>query len=498
MNVDSFDLVIRNGTVFDGTGSPGRRADVAVRDGRITAIGQIHGAAATVVDATGLAVTPGFIDVHTHDDLAVLVETDVPYKVMQGVTTDIVGNCGFGVAPFSAAIDLFKLLGPQPAIEPWQGFGGYIDRLASTERTINVGVLMGHGSIRAGVMSRDKRSPTTSEVDAMRRLVIEGMEAGALGLSTGLVYEPGRYASTGEIVAIAQDVGAAGGVYASHIRNDSGSLLPSIEEAIRIGSEAGVGVQISHHKVTGRPNWGMVKKSLGLIEEAQRAGLDVTADQYPYTASSTSLAAYYLNGSFELQDGVPRSGPTDVAIASAPAHPEWEGRWVADLMQEIGSDFDGTLRHIIDAEGSACTAIVFSMDEADIETVLAHPSTMIGSDGIPSGGKPHPRLYGTFPRILGRYVRERGVLDFATAIHKMTGMPAAKFQLAARGLLQPGYWGDIVILDPDRIAETSTYEEPRSYPAGLRDVFVNGVAVVRNDTLTGARPGKALRRGDST
>lgn len=499
MSEERHDLVIRGGTVLDGTGAPGVRGDVAVDGDRITAVGAVTGRGAVEVDARGLAVCPGFIDVHSHDDFAVLLDPAMPFKVMQGVTTDVVGNCGSGVTPYAAAWARFGRMhgGATPPAE-WKGTAGYLARVDEVSPSLNVAVLVGHGTARFGAMGGvARRAPTAAELDRMRDLVREGADAGAVGLSTGLIYEPGKYAATEEVVALARALEGRG-LYATHMRNEAERLLEAVAEAIRIGEEAGVPVQISHHKVGGRENWGKVRESLALIEAARAHGLDVTADQYPYTAGSTSLAAVVDNGAFRGgEGGIGRLAAEDVLIASAPRHPEREGRRLSDFCGEWGLDAQGAAERLVREEGEGCFVVVFVMDEADVRTVMAHPTTMIGSDGVPAGSKPHPRLYGCFPRVLGRYVREERVLDLPTAVHRMTGMPAARFGLAGRGVVRPGAFADLVVFDPARVADTATYEEPCAFPAGIHAVYVNGVAVARDGRHTGARPGRALRRGQA-
>jgi N-acyl-D-amino-acid deacylase len=493
----SFDLVVRGGMVLDGTGSPGMSADVAVVGDRVVAVGALSGEGSTEIDARGLTVSPGFIDVHSHDDFAVLLDPAMSFKVMQGVTTDVVGNCGSGVVPYEAGVRRFSRIHPGASPPPWQGFGQYLERVEEAGPSLNVAVLMGHGSLRAGAMGLAQRPPTAAEMGQMRAWVREGVEAGAVGLSTGLIYEPGRYARTEEIIELARELGPHGGLYATHMRDEAAGLLDSVREAIRIGEEAGVPVQISHHKASGQGNWGKVRESLRLIEEARRRGLDVHADQYPYTAGSTSLHAVVQNGAFRSDSpgGVGSLSGEDVLIASAPKHPAYEGRRLGDLATEWHLGTEAAAARVVAEEGEACFVVLFSMDEADVRTVLAHPSTMIGSDGVPAAGsKPHPRLYGCFPRILGHYVREAGVLDLTTAIHKMTGLPAAKFGLAGRGVIREGAFADLVVFDPVTVADLATYEEPRRFPAGIDAVVVNGVAVSRHGRHTGARPGRALRR----
>jgi N-acyl-D-amino-acid deacylase len=346
-------------------------------------------------------------------------------------------------------------------------------------------------------MGLDQRIPTAAELDRMRGWVREGVEAGAVGLSTGLIYEPGRYAREDEVVALVHELGAGGGLYATHMRNEADGLLDAVGEAIRIGEQGGAPVQISHHKASGRNNWGRVRESLALIERARGRGLDVTADQYPYTAGSTSLHAVIQNGAFRTDSpgGLGQLSAAEVLIAAAPKHPVWEGRRLDALARQWGVADEVAAQRVVEAEGEACFVVVFTMDEADVRTVMAHPTTMIGSDGVPAGTKPHPRLYGCFPRVLGHYVRAERVLDLATAIHRMTGMPAAKFRLTDRGVLRAGAFADLVVFDPARIRDTATYDEPKRFPDGIRAVYVNGVAVARDGAHTGARPGRAVRRG---
>jgi N-acyl-D-amino-acid deacylase len=313
-----------------------------------------------------------------------------------------------------------------------------------------------------------------------------------------LIYVPGCYAATEEIIALARELGEpAGGLYTTHLRNEADGLLDAVCEAIRIGEAAGVPVQISHHKASGQRNWGRVRDSLALIEAARVRGLDVTADQYPYTAGSTSLAAVVQNGAFQSHSpgGLGTLSGEQVLIAAAPQHPSWEGQRLAALAHAWDVSAADAADRVVNEEGEACFVIVFIMDETDVRTVLAHPTTMIGSDGVPAGSKPHPRLYGCFARILGYYVRDERVIDLPTAIHKMTGMSAAKFRLEGRGAIRPGAFADLVVFDPARIADVATYEEPCRFPAGMHAVYVNGTAVVRDGQHTGTQPGRALRRG---
>ncbi len=487
----AFDLLIRGGTLIDGTGTPGVIGDVAVLDARIAAMGAVDGAARRTIDATGRSVAPGFIDVHAHDDAAVL-STSMDFKLMQGVTTDIVGNCGAGIAPAFGGgrrglpgVEI--VLGPLPEAT-WTTFGEYMDAVDSAPLAINVGCFVPHGIVRARHVGMDRRPPDESELAAMADDVEEGMAAGALGMSTGLIYIPGTFAETDEIIALARVIARHGGVYMSHIRNEAEQLLEAVDEAITIGREAGCPVEVSHHKASARSVWGKTRDSIRLIEKARSNGTDVTFDVYPYTAGSTILSA---------ARGVSRDiEPDSIMVASVNEHREYEGKTLEQIGQMLSVDDPREVISRVLADEPAAVAIFFSMHEDDVRRVLAHPLCMIGSDGIPSPtGKPHPRLYGTFPRVLGTYVREEDLFSLEEGIRKMTSLPAQRMNLPDRGELREGFAADIVIFDPDTIADRATYADPRQYPAGIDYVIVNGEVAAENGNQTPTRSGKLLRRG---
>jgi N-acyl-D-amino-acid deacylase len=493
-----YDVLVRGATLYDGSGAPPQRQDLALRGDRIASIGGLENARADVeIDAAGLALAPGFIDVHTHDDFALVVRPEMDFKILGGVTTVVVGNCGMGAAPWSAASNMARAFHPGATLPEWRAYAGYFAQLERDPASTNAAVLVGHGTLRAAAMGNAERAPTSTELEAMKATVREGRDAGAVGFSTGLIYEPGRHADTAEVVALAAEMAGTGALYATHMRNEGNGLLDSVREAIEIGRRAGVPVQISHHKASGREAWGLVRESLRLIERAQAEGLDVHADQYPYTAGSTILAAVLQNGAFEGPGrGLGRVEPGDVAVAAAPGHPEWEGRTIADLAKGLGKGPQAAAEQVA-AQAPGVTVVMHSMNEDDVRTVMRHPSTMIGSDGIPSlPGKPHPRLWGTFARVLGRYSRDLGLFPLEEAVHRMTGMPARKFGLRERGELRAGAFADLVLFDPARIIDVGTYEDPNHPPAGIHHVFVNGTRVVRDGAHTGARPGRPLRRAE--
>jgi N-acyl-D-amino-acid deacylase len=486
----AFDLVIRHGRLIDGTGVAAVAGDVAVRGDRIEQVGTVTERGAVEVDARGLAVSPGFIDVHTHDDFAVVLDPEVRFKTLQGVTSEVVGNCGMGAAPYRVASLVADAFHPGRPLPEWDGYAGYLERFAAEPASVNVAALVGHGTVRGTVLGGAARAPSGEELARMRELVREGLAAGAVGYSSGLVYDPGRHADTDELVALAEELAEAGGLYATHMRDEGEGLLGAVREAISIGERAGVPVQISHHKAAGKAAWGLVQRSLRLIEEARERGVRVTADQYPYTAGSTVLRAVVQHAE---RLGAEEGGGRSVVVVAAPNQPEAEGRSLTELGAAWGCDAITAAERVLERDPNAW-AVMHSMNEDDVCSVMRHPTTMIGSDGIPTdGGKPHPRLYGTFARVLGHYVRA-GVLGLEEAVHRMTGFPAATFGLAGRGRLEPGAFADLVLFDPARIDDVSTYEAPRHHPPGIHHVFVNGAAVVRDGEHTGARPGRALRR----
>ncbi len=486
--------MIRGGTVVDGTGAPAVRGDVAVRGDRVVRVGDVSADAdaGETVDAAGHVVCPGFIDVHAHDDTLVLIEPDNEGKVMQGVTTVINGNCGAGVVP---PAESRRVQERAEAIPAWDSYPGYFDAIARQPPSQNVATLVGFGTMRAGAIggAAVQRPATPDEVERMRGWLRDALAAGAVGMSTGLIYEPDRYATTDEIVAVGAPLAEYGALYASHVRGEGETLLAAHAEAMTVGRRIGVGVEISHHKASGRPWWGRVRDSLRQIEGARAAGEAVSADQYPYTAGSTRLAAMIQNGWFAPGGDADRG--MEVLLASVPRRPEWEGRSVAALAAELDLPLDQAAQRLVEEGGPSTFAVMFSMDEDDVRTVMRHESTMIGTDGIGFGSKPHPRHYGTYPRILGRYVREAGVLTLEQAVHKMTGMPAAKFDLPGRGVLREGAIADLVVFDPETVIDVATYEDPRRPPLGMPFVFVNGTAVVRDGRHTHARVGRPVRRG---
>ena len=522
-----YDILIENGYVIDGTGNPWFRADVAVVGDRIETIGRIKGADAECrIDARGLVVAPGFIDIHSHSDYTVLIDPRVESKVRQGVTTEVVGNCGSSAAPMNSEVRVYRekymrvTLGEDFEFN-WETMEDYLNLIDAGGASFNVVALVGQGTVRQNVIDHEDRPPTESELKAMRKLVAEAMEDGAWGLSTGLIYTPSCYADKDEIVELAKVVADYDGVYFSHIRGEGETLLEAVKEAIEIGERAGVPVEIAHFKASGREHWGKTKESLRLVEEGRKRSVDVTFDQYPYIASSTGLAALIPHWAQEggaerllerLRDPETRrriaEGPATVTrdwdsvmVALAKNHPQYEGKTITEIARlECKGPMDAVFDLLL-AEEAQVNIVSFGMCEEDVRRVMRSPNMMVGSDGravAPRGilgkGKPHPRYYGTFPRVLGHYVRE-GVLSLQEAVRKMTSMPALRLGLRDRGLLREGFKADITIFDPEAVKDEATFTDPHRFASGIPYVIVNGTIVVDKFEHTGAFPGKALRKG---
>ena len=523
------DLIIKGGLVYDGSGTPEVRCDVGVSDGRVVEIGQLDGAPSRrSVGADGLVVAPGFVDVHTHGDLLGFPgwqdEDVLLAAVRQGVTTHIVGNCGFSMFPHgSDSQDVHahveSLLSRQPRV--WPSLGSYRDAAEQSGLVINTASLVGHGSARAALGAVDGNL-TGAMREQLAAYVDQALHEGAVGLSSGLIYAPGIDSDTAELVAAARPLRKYGLPYVTHIRGETDMVLEAVAEAITIAEHAGVALHLSHHKIAGAANWGRSRETLALIAEKRAAGVDITLDVYPYTASSTSLHSVLPNsvqaGGFgqmlrriaerEVRERIRRAiiiepsgwenmaraaGWNGIRIARAPGQ-EWaHGLTLQDIADRLGGDGLDALFELQLLTGEPITVILAVLDEADVERVIAAPGVMIGSDGIPLPGKPHPRWAGSFVRVLGEYVRERGVLDLPEAIHRMSGMPARRFRLPGRGFLREGFAADIVVFDPDEIGDQNTFDDPLAEPAGVLAVVVNGAVVVDNGTFTGDHAGEFLR-----
>jgi N-acyl-D-aspartate/D-glutamate deacylase len=528
----TFDILIRGGRVIDGSGAPAIEGDVAIRDGRIVAIGPaLASDAAKAIDATGLVVCPGFIDIKTHSDFTLPINPKAESKVRQGVTTEIIGHCGFSVAPaLPGKVELLRdYLSPSAPWLPFRemGFPEYLDTFPAT--AVNAGMLVGHNTLRLMVMGMEARPPTPNELGQMIALLEDALNAGALGLSSGLFTSPGSYAEPAEMIALCHVVKRHNGAYFTHLRDESGKVLEALDEAIQIAEVCGVHVEVVHFKCSGMDNWGKTATALEAIAAARARGLDIDCDFYPYTAGSNPLKnilpqwvqAGGVDAMIErlalpetrarIRADVERDGLNNwgripswdcVRISVSPNTPRFAGRTIAELAAETGQDPVDRLCDYLIADKGATRVLVTSISEDDIEDLVCSPSALVGSDGncvatygTVSQGMPHPRFYGTFPKVLSHYVRDRALLPLEQAVHKMSGATAKALKLSDRGLLREGFRADIVMFDPADFRDRATYADPHQYPTGSRNtVLVNGIVVVDNAVHTEALPGKVLRR----
>jgi N-acyl-D-amino-acid deacylase len=529
------DILIRGGVVFDGSGAPGVVSDLAIADGRIAAIGpRLTEPAHRTIDASGLAVAPGFIDIKTHSDFTLPINPKAESKVRQGVTTEIIGHCGFSVAPaLPGKVELLKdYLSPSAPWTPFREltFPQYLDTFPAT--SVNAGMLVGHNTLRLMAMGMDDRAPTDAEMNVMQGLLRDGLQAGALGMSSGLFTPPGSYAKASEMHVFGRLLKEHNAAYFTHLRDESNQVLESVEEAIDVAAQCGVHVEIVHFKCSVTDNWGKAATALKMIADARARGLDVDCDAYPYAAGSNPLKnllpqwvqAGGVPAMIErlklpetrarIRNDIERNGLNNwgripswdcVQISISPHLPQYAGRTILSLANERKQDPVDTLCDYLTDDQGATRVLVTSISEDDIEHIVASPMALVGSDGncvAPYGqvgkGMPHPRFYGTFPRIIDHYVRERGALPLELAIHKMTGATARALKLKDRGLLKAGYRADIAIFDPADFRDRATYADPHQFPSGARTtVLVNGVPVVENAAHTGALPGQVLRRDES-
>ena len=478
MNETVWDVLIEGGEIIDGAKRPRYQADVGILGERIVAIGDLRGQRAKKhVDARGKIVAPGFIDAHTHDDHAVLFQPDMVFKVSQGVSTVVTGNCGISLAPMRAGQPLpapLNLLGDGSLC--FATFKAYVQALHAAPSAVNVVPMVGHANLRVLAMEDLGRTANPQEIAAMQDLLQEALQAGAVGMSTGTYYPPSAAATTEEVIGVSQPLGAHQALYVTHMRNEADACMEAVEETFTIGAAVNTPVLISHHKHMREANFGKSTQTLARIAQQMQCQC-VSLDCYPYNASSTML---HLDE--ERLQG-------KVVIASSGSHPELQGQELGDIALAWGVSRVEASRRLQPA-----SAIYFSMDEADVQRILAFEPTMIGSDGIPTGEQPHPRLWGTFPRVLGHYSRDVGLFPLETAVWKMTGLTAQVFGLPQRGVLAVGNFADVTVFDPHTVIDTATYDQPKQAAAGIDCVLVNGQAVYESMACTGARPGQVLQR----
>ncbi len=539
-----FDLILKDGMVYTGAGNPWFKGDVAVKEGRIAGIGRISGDAEEVLNASGKAVSPGFIDLHDHSDFPLLVERRATNKIRQGVSTLVFPSCGGGAAPLNEEMRENLLRGSPYLMEAgvevdWSTVDGYLKRLEEGI-SVNVAPLVAFGTIRRYVMGMEMRAPTAGELEAMKREVAKAMETGCLGLTTGLRYDPQSYAETEEVIELAKVAAEYGGFYTSHIRDegDRGDPVGAIEEIIRIGREAGIPVNVSHFKILAKRFWHEGPRLVEMIDEARKEGVDVTADQYPYRASGTGPGAWIPRWANEgglealakrlvdpemstrIQEGLvasmeDRGGPEAALISAYPLDPSLVGKTIADVAEMRGERPEDTIFELFKAHTlklatgelrGSFSFVNFNQSPENVDLFMKAPWVAVGSDGsVHSPGgvlakhspAPHPRHYGTFPRVLGRFVRERGVIGLQEAVRKMTSLPARILSLTDRGLIAPRMWADLVVFDPETVQDGSDFvpaEATMRYPVGIDHVVVNGVVTLRDGEHTGALAGRVLRR----
>jgi N-acyl-D-amino-acid deacylase len=480
------DTLIKGARLIDGTGAPAVQRDVAVKDGKIVAIGAIGAldqwTAENVVEAEGRVLAPGFIDVHTHDDTHVIRSPQMLPKISQGVTTVIVGNCGISASPVtlkSAPPDPMNLLGAQADFQ-YPTFAAYIDAVNEARPAVNVGALIGHTALRNNHMDRLNRGASKEEIDGMRAQLEEALTHGALGLSSGLAYSSAFNAPPEEVMALAEPLAHAGALYTTHMRTEFDAILDAMDEAYRVGKHARVPVVISHLKCAGPTNWGRSTEVLKSLETT-RDGQPVGCDCYPYNRSSSTLDLKQVTGDI------------DITITWSTPHPEMAGK----LISEVAAEWQITQQEA-GKRLQPAGAVYHNMSEDDVRRILSHPATMVGSDGLPNDPLPHPRLWGAFPRVLGHYARDTSLLPLEEAVRKMTGLSARRFGLTGRGLVKVGYHADLVLFDADKVRDTATFAEPRQTADGIDAVWVNGVLSYWDGAVTGLRAGHFVARGEGS
>ena len=527
----TFDLIIKDGIILDGTGGPAWKADLGIRGELIAAVGEIDPEQGKrLIQASGLHVCPGFIDIHTHSDGMILVYPTADSRVHQGVTTELTGNCGGSAAPL-VGVDSDKRRQQMKEVDDivadWTDLASYFAKVEQTGISLNHALLLGQGTLRQNAVGLVDRPITADELKAVIRAVEEGMDHGAMGISTGLEYVPGSYTPTEEIVALARTVARHGGLYATHIRDEGATLLGAINEAVEIGRQAGVRVEISHLKAAGRPNWNKQAAALRLIEAAQVSGIEVMADAYPYPVYSTGLTIYLPPWAREggAEAVVERIGNADqrsrirkeinkqvlndpgaydlivITRVKTEKNRSLIGKNLAEIAELWKIEPEDTLLRLLVEEETRIEMVGYGMHPENVEMVLSHPLVMVGSDGYsmaPRGkmalARPHPRSYGTYPRVLGYYARERNIFDLPVVVKKITSMPADQIGLTDRGRISRGMKADIVVFDAAAVKDTATFENPHQYPLGIEYVLVNGELVVEKRKHTGATPGKVLRK----
>jgi len=519
-------ILLKNGKIIDGTKNPFFYGDILIENEKIREIGKLDKKADQVIDVEGKVIAPGFIDIHTHSDTVYMLNNLGKSKIEQGVTTEVVGNCGFSVAPALgvAREDLTNSLGKKGIKLSWAGYGEYLDALEKAKPAANLAGLVGHGALRKSVVGNEEREASPEEIKEMKKILEKCLEEGAFGFSSGLLYAPSCYGNAEEFAALGEVTARFGGIYATHMRNESDRLLESVQESAEVGEKTGVAVQVSHHKVGGEKNWGAVKETLAYMQELRQKGLDITCDVYPYIATSTSLSSllpswahnggtqrmlenlkdedFYSRVREELNRNEPERNFKKIMVSYLPEGKikQFEGDRVSEIAGKLGMHGSDTILYVVMESEAEATMIRFGMCEEDVQEVIKHPLSMVGSDGsalTEKEGRPHPRNFGTFPRVLGYYAREQGTISLEEAVYKMSGMPAWRLGLWDRGILRKGFAADITVFDPEIVVDGSTFTNPFQSPKGIEFVLVNGEFVLKDGAQQDLFPGKILRRGRS-
>lgn len=520
-----FDLLLRGALLIDGRGNKPYQADVGIIGDKIAAIGELAGnPARQTIDLGGLCLAPGFVDIHSHTDEHLIINPRAESKIRQGVTTEVTGNCGYSMAP---VVRRELQVGDALVQVDWKDFAQYFKRLESGGLALNYATLVGHGTLRAAAMGEEDRPPRPRELEKMKRDLELALRQGAFGLSTGLEYTPGSFARPDELVELNRVVRRFRALYATHMRNEGNRLLEAIDEALLVAKRARVRLEISHLKTEGRHNWKKIDRAFSAIERARQEGLDVNFDRYPYTAFSTGMGILFplwareggaekfisrlsdpalldrIKGDvFEKMEEIGAWDAVIIAAVRGAANKKYEGKNLVEAARERNLEpFEFARRLMIEEKGEV-SIVAFAMDEGNLKRILAHPLGIVASDGTVradygplAAGKPHPRSYGTFPRVLGKYVREEKAMSLEEAVKKMTWLPASKVGLRDRGSVAIGKFADLVLFDPNAVRDTATFADPHQYPEGIKYVFVNGVAVIENGDHTGKLAGRVLRRG---
>jgi len=529
-----FDLIIKGAKIIDGTGNPWFKRDIGISQGRIKALGLIRTDSIEIINAEGLTVSPGFIDLHNHNDLSILAYPNLESHLMQGITTSVTGNCGLSMAPIVPHnLDLLRTY-LSSFLKPnfdygwnWQSTKAFYQKVVKQGMTMNLAPLVGQGTIRLAVKGFDSSKPTTEEMLQMKELLTQSLEDGVFGMSAGLFYPPGSYCSTEELSELASVLKNYGAIFTIHLRNESNKLIESLEEALKIVEGGNIPLEISHHKAAGRLNWGKIRGSLKIMAKARERGVEVNCDVYPYIAGSTMISSLLptwvlegginrmldrlqtrdirksiereiSEGTMEGENWIRSIGWDNIIIGGCPGNKEYEGKSLAKIIDEKGSSntpYQTFFDWLVEISGEAIM-ILFGMDEDDVKEVISSPLSSIITDAwatTPSeSGKPHPRAYGTFPRVIRKYVREEKVLTLEEAIRKMTSLPAMKIGIKDRGIIQEGFWADLLIFDAEKMNDMASFSKPHQYPEGIKQIIVNGQVVVQDSKLTGIKAGKVL------